>query len=167
MVLLALPAGVSARVTGRHGSAQRHACTTSGHKVRHARHASAHGCAKHPRKHGSHKPKKGSHRTGTGASVELVPATCGEGTLPEHSGGAWACEDGSTPSCEEGTLVHATESSAPMCAVKPSGETECASGPGSCITVELTCEETQEAGAPEGCERATEQEAVEQEQEEE
>jgi hypothetical protein len=172
-LLMAAPAGAPARVASPHGSAgtTRRCSTAKKSAARHSRRPARHTCAKHhPHKsHPAHKPKKTSKAGST--TVELVPAGCEDGTLPGHSGGgAYSCEDGSAPSCEEGTLVHAAATTEPMCAVKSSsGERfECSlEGPGSCSAIEFACEDPTEGEASNGCERGSEEEAEAPEPEEE
>ena len=162
-----LPAGATARQSGPHVKAAAHACgPATKAAVRRSHHGSGHSCVKrHAHKHATHKPKKTVHKT-TPPAVELLPAACEDGTLPgRSSGGAYTCEDGSAPSCEEGTLVHAA-GAAPMCAVKASpGEQQCSPEGGECASEEFACGDSAGGEASRGCERAGEAEAPEAEEE--
>jgi hypothetical protein len=168
LALLALPATAPASAAARHGaSAGSHRpCTASKPATRHPRHAARHACVKHrAAKHAAHAPKKAIRKPST-PLIELVPATCEDGTQPSRAGaGPYACEDGSTVSCEEGTLVSATATSAPMCAVAPSPEARCArEGEDECASGEFTCEDPSSSQASTGCERSDEAEAAEEEE---
>jgi len=169
VLLLAMPAGAPASVTGRHGAstAARGGCpATTKSQSRRQRRAAKRLCAKHhARKHAAHKPKKTARKTAA-APVELVPAACEDGTLPSHAGGGtYSCEDGSAPACEEGTLVRGAATTAPMCAVKSSGELECSREPnGECATIEFACEDASDSEMSGNCERPSEQEAPEEEE---
>lgn len=163
LAALLLPAVAPASVAGRHTTTSRHSCSR---KSRRSRHGASHGCAKRSHKHASHKPKKTVKSKPTAVTgLELVPAACEDGDLPVGSGSAWSCEDGSTPACEEGTLVAASATSAPMCAVKPSNESHCSPEASECAGAELACEDASEAGGAESCEHASEQEALEEQEE--
>jgi hypothetical protein len=161
LALLALPAAALARTAASHGTT--HSCSSTPKASRHTHRKAKHACSKKhssAKHHGTHKaPTPG---TGSTAKVEIVPAACEDGTLPSHDGGSYSCEDGSLPACEEGTAVHAT-AGAPMCAVKPSSDEQCArEGGTSCATVEYGCEE--EAGK--ACRASVEEEPEEPEEEE-
>lgn len=159
---LALPAAAPARLaaatTHRSGGSSPGTCRSTKLSSRHPRHASRRACKTHPRKHAA--PRHvASTRKAPAAPPELRAATCEDGTVPSHAGGGtYSCEDGSAPSCEAGKLVGTAAASQPMCAVKPS-EKE-ASTP-----VEVSCEDPTEVNGPQGCEVATEQEALESEEE--
>lgn len=150
LTALVFPGGAPARVAGRHTPSSHRSCASNRRAGHHSRHAAAHGCAKHSHKDGSHKSKKPPAQTPVAAGQELAPARCEDGTLPTRAGTTWSCEDGSSPSCEEGAPLHASASATPMCAVKASKETECSRETGECA--ELACEDATEASAPEGCE---------------
>lgn len=166
----ALPTAATARPADPHGKAAAHACSpVTKTSARRSHRTSKHVCPRrHVRKHTAHKPRK-TTRKATPPAVELVPAVCEDGTLPSHSvGSAYSCEDGSAPSCEEGTLVRATPTAGPMCAVKgpAEGEQRCSrEGAGECA-VEFACEDGAGGEASRNCERGGEAEAGEAEEEE-
>lgn len=165
-----LPTAATARPDGPHGKAAARACSpvtkTSG---RRSHRSSKHLCPRrHVRKHTTHKPRKTTRKVSSPA-VELVPAVCEDGTLPGHTvGSAYSCEDDSAPSCEEGTLVRATATAGPMCAVKgpAEGEQRCSREGGGECAVEFACEDGTSGEASRNCERAGEAEAGEAEEEE-
>jgi len=165
LALLALPATAPASVIGRHGASgpsHRPCSAASKPTGRHSHHPARHACSSHhARKHAAHARRKATPKPGP-APVELVPATCEDGTLPTRAGdGTYSCEDGSAPSCEEGMPVQAPATGAPMCAVKPSEAGGCtgeASG-------ECACEDLAGGGPAADCEHSSEPEAPEREEE--
>lgn len=173
-LLLAVPAGAPARVAAPHRSAAttRTCSAASKSKARRSHHSVKRACAKHHshKSHPAHKPSKPAKAVAT--TLELVPAACEDGSAPSRSGsGPYTCEDGSTPACEEGTLVHAAATVAPMCAVKPGSgaSSQCAredEGSG-CSTIEFACEDPSEGEASKDCARGSEDEAEAPEPEEE
>jgi hypothetical protein len=169
LALLALPAAALASAAGRHGASagsHRPCAAASKPAARHSRHAAKHACVKHAaHKHAAHALKQAIRKPSSPA-VELVPATCEDGTPPSHAaGGPYSCEDGSTASCEEGKLVSAPATGAPMCAVEPSTDGRCArEGADECTSGELSCEDPSSSQASPGCEHSDEPEATEEEE---
>ena len=169
LALLALPAAAPASSAGRHGtSAGSHPPCAAASKPagRHPRHAAKHACVKHhAQKRAAHALRKATHKSRPPA-VEVVPASCEDGTPPSHAGGGpYSCEDGSTASCEEGTLVSAPATAAPMCAVEPSANGRCArEGEDECTIGEFSCEDASGSRASTGCEHSDEPEATEEEE---
>jgi hypothetical protein len=162
---LALPAGAPARSAG--SKAPSRSCRSTAKPSRHAHRKAKHACAKHhsTKSHTTHKTTKAGGSTSTG--VETVPAACEDGTLPDRAGGSYSCEDGSAPACEEGTLVHAPATTAPLCAVKTGSGDECSreGGASSCPTIEFDCEGAT-GDAAKGCQPDGPEEAPEPEEEE-
>ena len=169
LALLALPATALASAAGRHGASvgSHHSCAAASKPAgRHSRHAAKHACVRHhAHKHAAQVLKKATHKSSSPA-VELVPASCEDGTPPSHvGGGPYSCEDGSTASCEEGTLVSAPATGAPMCAVEASADGRCArEGGDECASGELTCEDPSSGQASTGCEHSDVPEATEEEE---
>jgi hypothetical protein len=63
--------------------------------------------------------------------------------------GSFGCDDGTEAACEDGTSpTHQSADGAPMCVVAPEAEGECGQGGSECQTIEWTCQEALEPGAP-------------------
>ena len=164
---LAMPAEASARIGGASAthrvSTSSRSCSRASKHGRRAHGAGRRGCKRsHTHRRGAHKRSSTSRKSAAAAPVELVAATCEDGTLPRGGAGSYACEDGSAPGCEQGRLEAGTASSAPMCAIKPS-EKEIVALEGQ-IEPEYPCEDAAEASGPQSCEAGTEQEAIEEEE---
>lgn len=160
LLALAVTGAASATVAGRRAAS---ASSTAAKSRRHARHTAARVHRHRARRRTAHKPRKAVKHASP--ALELLPAACEDGSLPSHAGGgAYSCEDGSAPACEEGTL-RTGSAGQPMCAVKTGSEASCGREGGECPAgPEFDCTDTSEAEAPAGCERPEEAEGSEEEE---
>jgi len=132
----------------------------SGKSSHHAAHSTTRRCPKRrrrsaKRRHSTHKPT--GKRTKT---IALIPATCEDETLPVRGAdGAYACDDGSEPSCEDGVgATLSAKTGAPMCV--PAAEATsleasllaCAGESGECASEEAVCETEGVEGSTPDCE---------------
>jgi hypothetical protein len=149
LALLVVAAGLAAGAAARPQHAGHASCTTS----HHAKHAAAKRCAKHHSR--KHKTRKASKTAAP--APKLTPAKCEDGTAPVRAtSGAYTCEDGSEPACQDGTdPVHLSASPAPVCRVSQGGAGhECGQGQSGECGPEFTCEEEVTEG-PQGCEHGS------------
>ncbi len=144
---------VSACLAGGAGARPARTRHTSCSGSRRAKHPSARHCSKRRAAKTVHKAKKPAPKAAP--TVKLAPATCEDGTVPAHTaGGAYTCEDGSEPACQNGSEpIRPSASSAPMCHVSHEAP-GCAPGAGSECSQEFACEEEVTEG-PQGCERGS------------
>lgn len=157
LVALLASAALSAGAFARPASGHRATCTAS----RHSKHGAGRHCAKrHAKKTrgGAHKSKKPAVKS-PAPTPKLTPAVCEDGSAPAHStSGSYTCEDGSEPACEDGSdPLRPSSASAPMCRVaREDPPLECGIEPNGECSVELACEDAEEAApGPQGCEHGS------------